>query len=195
MRQGFRVGLRTADLKGDGVRIIIEVDARLIRRVGFGHLFRAVAEAHDPCRGAEDQRLDLGKECHVVVVIELVGDVVGEFQVLALIIADRNARGVIGKHVGGHEIGINVETGGRILPILAGLVLELGHAVEPADPCDAVEDPGELGMRADVGLHEQDMAAGIDAGGQQHRRHFPGLAGERGGVLPDGDGVQVHHAP
>ena len=48
--------------------------------------------------------------------------------------------------------------------MLARLFLELGHPVEPAQPGDAVEHPGELGVAGTWLWIEDDVALGIDAG-------------------------------
>ena len=69
---------------------------------------------------------------------------------LLLVVADRNMRRAIGQNVGRHQVRIGIEPDGRLLAVFAGLLLELRHAVEPAEPGDAIEDPGKLGMRADL---------------------------------------------
>ena len=131
----------------DGVGIVGQVDARLVGRIRLRHLLRAVAQRHHPRGDALDQRLDGREELHAVVVVELLRDVVGQFQVLLLVVADRHLGRVIGQDVGRHQVRIDVQPGRRRLLVLAGLVLELRHAVQPAQPRDAVEDPGEFGMR------------------------------------------------
>jgi hypothetical protein len=63
------------------------------------------------------------------------------------------------------RIGEQAERG--VLAVLAGLVLELGHAVHPADARDAVEDPGELGVLRHAALVEDDVLLRVDAGGDE----------------------------
>ena len=65
---------------------------------------------------------------------------------LLLVVADRHVGGAIEQDVGRHQHRIVVEADGRVLAVLARLLLELGHAVEPAEPRDAIEHPGELGV-------------------------------------------------
>ena len=77
--------------------------------------------------------------------------------------------------------GIGVEPDRGVLAVLAGLLLELGHAVEPADARDAIEDPGELGVLGDLALVEDDVLLRIDAGGDEGRRH---LADARSQLAP-----------
>ena len=78
--------------------------------------------------------------------IEFLGDVAGEFEMLLLVLADRHMGRAIDENIGGHQAGIGIEPDRGVLAVLAGLFLELRHAVEPADPRHAIEHPGELGM-------------------------------------------------
>ena len=78
-----------------------------------------------------------------------------ELQVLLLVVADGHVRAAIGEDIGSHQHRIGIEPDGRILAILAGLLLELRHAVEPAEPRHAIEDPGELGMLGHLALIEE----------------------------------------
>ena len=144
--------------------------------------------------GAQDEGLDGGEEVGGVVVVELLGDVVGELEVLALVVADGDAGGVVGEDVGGHEVGVDVEAGGDGFAVLAGLVLELGHAVEPADAGDAGEDPAEADVGVDGGLVEEDVAGRVDAAGEEGGGHLAGGGGEGFRVLELGDGVEVDDA-
>ena len=70
---------------------------------------------------------------------------------LLLILADRHVRRAVDQNVGGHQVRIGVEADRRVLAVLAGLLLELGHAVEPAEAGDAIEHPGEFGVLARPG--------------------------------------------
>ncbi len=113
---------------------------------------------------------------------------------LLLVLADRHVGGVIEQNVGGHQVGIDIEPGGRLLAVLAGLLLELGHAVEPAEPRHAIEDPGELGMAGYLALIEHDVLGRIDARGDEGRGHLAGVLAQLVRVLEHGDGVQIDHA-
>src|SRR5262249_49178106 len=81
-----------------------------------------------------------------------------------------------------------------VLAIATCLLLELGHAAEPAHPGDTVENPGELSVRRHLALVENDVLAGIDPGGEEGRRYFPGLAAQLLGILPERDRVLVDDA-
>ena len=103
----------------------------------------------------------------LIIVVELHGDVAGQFQMLLLVVADRHMRAAIDEDVGGHQAGIGEQAERGILAVLAGLVLELGHAVHPADAGDAIEHPGELRMLRHGRLVEDDVLFGIDARGDE----------------------------
>ena len=128
------------------------------------------------------------------VVVEFLRDVAGQFQMLLLVLADRHVRGPVDQDVGRHQVRIGVEPHRGVLAVLAGLVLELGHAVEPAEAGDAIEHPGELRMLGDLALVEDDVLRRIDAGGEERRRDFADLPVQVLGVLRHGDRVHVDHA-
>ena len=90
------------------------------------------------------------------IVVELLGDVARQLEVLLLVLADRHVRGAVGQDVGRHQDRIGVEADGRVLAVLAGLLLELRHAIEPAEPGHAIEDPGQLGVLEHLALVEED---------------------------------------
>ena len=202
--QRLGIGLRLLDLLGDRVGVVGEVDARQIGGVRLRHLLGAVAQAHHARRRSGDHRLGLGKEDAVrvarlldprlEVVVELLRDVARQLQVLLLVVADGHVRRAVGENVGRHQVGIDVEPDGGVLAVLAGLLLELRHAVEPAEPRHAIEDPGELGVLGDLALVEEDRALGIEPGGDVGGRHLADRGFELVGVLPDRDRVHVDDA-
>ena len=95
--------------------------------------------------------------------------------------------GAIQENVGRHQHRVVVKTDRRRLAILAGLFLELRHAVEPAHPRHAIENPGELGMAGDLALVEHDVLLRIDAGGDERRGDLAGVARELGRAAPHVD--------
>ncbi len=166
-----------------------------IRRVGLAHLLGAVAQAHDTRGRAEDQRLGDREEVrHMEVVVELDGDVARQLEMLFLVLADRHVRGLVDQDVGGHQRRIGVEAERDVLAVLAGLLLELRHAVHPAEPGDAIEDPGELGVLGHHRLVEDRVLGAVDAGRQEGRCDLPRLRRKRRRLLPHGDRVHVDHA-
>ena len=131
----------------------------------FDIFLDAVAQRHDARRRPVDQRLGEREEAvdglladlHLdadpeigdarrKVVVEFLGDVAGQLEMLLLVVADRHMGGAIGEDVGRHQGRIGEQADRGVLAVLAGLLLELRHAVQPAHAGDAVEDPGELGV-------------------------------------------------
>ena len=78
--------------------------------------------------------------------------------------------------------------------MLARLFLELGHPVEPAEPGDAVEHPGQTRVIRVLALIEQDILFRVDAGGDIGGGHDARALAQIVGVLPLRDGVHVDHA-
>src|SRR6185312_6663450 len=93
-----------------------------------------------------------------------------------------------------HQVGIGEQADRDVLAVLARLLLELRHAVEPAEAGHAVEDPGELGMGRHLALVEDDVLARVDAGGEVAGGDLARLMLQLLRILPDGDGVLVDDA-
>ena len=74
-------------------------------------------------------------------------DVAGQLDMLLLVVADRHVGRLVEQDVGGLQHRIGEQADARALAVLARLLLELGHAVEPAHARGAAEDPGQLGVR------------------------------------------------
>ncbi len=110
---------------------------------------------------------------------------------LLLVFAHRHMGRLVEQHVRRLEHGIGVERDRGALAILARFVLELGHAVEPADPCRAVEQPGELAMRGHVALAEQGRFGRIDPGRDQSGGHFADPAAQACRFLVEADRVEI----
>lgn len=113
---------------------------------------------------------------------------------LFLILAHRHMRRLVEEDVGRLQNGIGIEPQGRALAVLAGLLLELGHAVEPAQGRNTVEHPGELGMAGNVALHEEDRALGIDPAGEQCCCHLARIRAHRFGIVDRGERVLIDDA-
>ena len=157
------------------------------------HLALGLLQVHDPGRDRGDGRLG-HDEGLAVAVVEPDGQVPGQLEVLALVVADRDPLGVVEEDVGRHEHRIGEQPGPHRL-LVPALVLELGHPAQLADGGGALEQPGQPGVLGDVALDEQ---------GAHARGRAPppgGLGASRavrarsdGGVVVEGQGVEVDDA-
>ena len=91
-----------------------------------------------------------------VAAVEADGDVAGELDVLALVVAHRHLVGVVEEDVGRLQGRVGEQPGRDEARLLGRLVLELRHAAA-ARRCDdrALHDPAELGVLGHVALDEQ----------------------------------------
>ena len=185
------VGDRGADLLGADLGVVEELDDARRRRPRLRHLRRGVLEVGDLGGRLED--VGLGQpEGLLVAVVEPLGEVAGELEVLALVLADGHVVRPVEQDVGCLEdrVGEQADTG-RPLPRLGRLVLELGHPPGLADAGNALEHPGQLGMGRDLALHEDRRPGGVDAHGQELGGRAERALAQHGRVLLDGDGVLV----
>ena len=113
---------------------------------------------------------------------------------LLLVLAHRHMGRLVGEDVGGHQHRIDVEPDRSGLAVLAGLLLELRHAVQPADAGRAVQDPGKFGMGRDLALVEDHVLLRVDARGDERRRDLADRPRQLVGILRHGDRVHVDHA-
>ena len=104
-RQRFRIGLRLADLLRDGVGVVGEVDPRIVGGSDFDIFLVPSRRLITRVAGPVIKRLRQRKEQPVVkavganriaeIVVELLRDVAGQFEMLLLVLADRHMGGAI----------------------------------------------------------------------------------------------------
>ena len=120
-------------------------------------------------------------------------NVAGELDVLPLVVADRDEARVVKKDVGGHQRRIGEKPRAGALALLAALLLELRHALEPTQWDEALQDPRELGVRRDVRLDKHGLVfpdpTGLEDGGKVQR-----VLPKSGRVLWHRDRVEIHDA-
>ena len=130
-----------------------------------------------------------------VAAVEALGQVAGELEVLALVLADRHLVGVVQQDVGRHEDRVGEQAdGGALGAVTARLVLELGHPAGLAEAGDAREHPGQLRVLGHVALHEDRGPLGVDTAGEVLGGGTAGALAQPRGLDLDGDGVQVDDA-
>src|SRR2546423_6211652 len=78
--------------------------------------------------------------------------------------------------------------------LLVALLLELRHTAQLAERRDPCQQPGCLGMRADLALDENGRTVGFEARGEQHRGEVECRLPQLLGVIGDRDRVQVDDA-
>ncbi len=126
--------------------------------------------------------------------VEALGDVAGQLQVLLLVRAHGDVVRLVQQDVRGHQAGIGEQAGVDVVRVFLGFILELGHAGELPKLGVAVQNPGQLGVLRHLALDEKDALLQVDAHGQQHGVAIQHVFPQGGGLLPDGDGVQVRQA-
>ena len=188
------VRLRPPDLERDRVGVVDQADPRLFGRVRLGHLLGAVAQRHDPRGLAQDHRLGQREQLDLEAAVERARDVARQLQMLLLVLAHRHMGRPVGQDVGRHQDRVGVEADRGVLAILPGLLLELGHAVEPAQRAHAAQHPGQLRMRRHAALREQDRTLGIDASREQGRCRLAGVGPHLRGRVQGGQRVLVDQA-
>ena len=110
---------------------------------------------------------------------------------LLLVFTHRHVRRLIQQHVGGLQNGIGKQRNARAFAVLAGLVLELGHPVEPTHPRRARQQPLQLRMGRNARLIEQDCLIGIQPAGEQRGCHLAGVCGQLLGHMRHRNGMQI----
>ena len=118
--------------------------------------------------------------------VEALGEVAGQLDVLALVLADRDLVGLVEQDVRDLEDRVREQADGRALgALLGGLVLELGHAARLAEAGEAVHDPGELGVLGDMALDEERAAVRVETGREELGRGQTRVGAQLPRVLRD----------
>src|SRR5579859_2099468 len=190
----FPAGVSDGDLElpADHVRRIDHQHRAHRRSAGRRHLRLGLLEIHDPC--ADLRVLPVGElERLSETLVEARGDVAGQLEVLALVVADRNEVGLVQEDVAGHQHRVR-EQARRDELLLVRLVLELGHPAQLAEARDRAQQARRLRVRLDVALDERRRALGVETGREQHRSQVDRGRAQLVGVVVDGDRVEVDDA-
>ena len=126
--------------------------------------------------------------------VEAAGDLTGELDVRDLVGADGDEVGLVEQDVGGLKERVAEEAVGAQVFVVQLLLLVLvgGHALEPAEGREHAEERVEAVVLLDVGLAEDDGAAGVEAGGEEVECDLEDVLLHAAGVgVVGGEGVQV----
>ena len=186
------IGDRGLELLPDHVRLVDQPHHSLLGAERRRHRALGLLEVLDP--GSllrKDPFRDL--EGLAEPAVEALGDVPRELDVLPLVVADRNHVGLVQQDVACHQHGVREEPArDEIVPL--GLVLELRHPAELPEARHRAQQPGRLGVSGHAALGEDGRALGIEAGGEEHRGEVERSLAQVGGVVLDGDRVEVDDA-
>src|SRR5215471_2346719 len=91
---------------------------------------------------------------------------------LLLVFADGDMCRAINQDVGSHQVWIDIKADRSVFTVLSGLLLELCHAVEPANARNAVEHPRQLSVLCDLTLVEDNVLLRIDSAGKERRGYL-----------------------
>ena len=159
-------------------------------RLRLAHFLGGIVEAHD-ARAHGGQAGRGHHEGFAVEGVEALGDVAGQLEMLRLVVSHGHNGRLVEQNVGRHQHRVLQQpVAHRFLHRRLGLVL--GHALQPADRSDAGEHPGQLRVRRHRRLHHNGALVRVDARRQVERGQFEDLGAQLGGVLVEGDRVQVY---
>ena len=143
------VGDARAHLLRDHIGLVQHQHGALRSATRGGHLAIGRLEIHDPRPHLGDARLG-HHQCLPEAVVEALGRIAHQLDVLALVLAHRDLMSAIGQDVGGLEHRVEEQPGRDEVALGAGLLLELGHAVELAEGGHRRQQPAQLGVLLDV---------------------------------------------
>src|SRR2546421_171426 len=126
-------------------------------------------------------------------IVEALGDVARQLEMLALVVADRHEVGLVEQDVAGHQDGIREEPGRDELLAL-GLLLELHHAAQLAVARHGRKEPRRFGVRGHVALTEDRRPLRVEPAREEQCREIERRAAQLSRVVLDRDRVQVDDA-
>lgn len=180
---GTAVGQGLHDLLGDGLLVVVEVDAVAL---ALAHLAAAVKAGYLDELASEVEAAGLLEDFLAVHVVETAGQYPGVFQVLFLVLAHGHVVRAVDQDVGGHQYGVGQQAGADVDALVvvvilrhilethvAGLglgqthlVLEGGRTFQLALVGDHVQKHIQLAHFRNVALHEYRDFLRIQTGSQ-----------------------------
>ena len=113
---------------------------------------------------------------------------------LALVLSHRHKVRLVEQNVRRHQHRVREESGGDVVGVLLGLLLELGHAAQLAELGIAAQNPAQLRVLGNVALNKQDALLRVQSAGEILGQLLQRPAAQVRGILAYGDRVQVHDA-
>ena len=179
-----RIGRGGHDFLRGASGVVVEHDFGILTRGGFGHFFLGVRQIANAKRGIELHELHLVEsfgwngESLAETMIEALGEIAGELDVLELVFAEGDIGGVVEENVGGHQNRI-VENADVTGVATFGLFFVLNHARSLAHGGDTIEEPAEFGVGGNARLAvDVDVVVQNEAGGEVIFQGAEGVGGE-----------------
>ncbi len=144
-----------------------------------------------------EEWLRVNKVFFAKLVIETLGDVARQFEMLLLVLSYRHVVSVVNQDIGSlkYRIGEQPQTNEGVFVGFAELVsfvLELRHAGKLAIAGGTAQNPGEFHVFGHETLHKYIFR--FNTACEQIEYHFPGVLAELDSIVRHGHGVVVHHA-
>ena len=148
------------------LRRIEKVDGSRLIVVGLTHLLRRFLQAHDTSSVLSQEDFGNGKYVFTVNSIKPLCQVTRNFQVLLLVITDRNKIRLVQQNVGGHQGRIGQKPGRHGVAALRSLIFVLSHAFQFTHIGHGRHNPTELYMFGNFRLNEENRFFRIQPGCQ-----------------------------
>ena len=190
---GAGVGDGAGEFLADDVRRIAECDVAGGGGSALRHFGGWIVERHDARADFLDEWLGNGKGL-AEFGVEAARDDACEFQVLELILTDRNDGPVIEQDVASHERWIGEEADGDVFSLLDRLVFVLRHAFELRDSRDRAQNPAEFRVSSNFALDEDVATGRVDADSKVGRCDVEDILMQLLRILGDGNGMKIDHA-
>ena len=100
---------------------------------------------------------------------------------------------LIEQNIRRHQDGIGKQSGGDIVRVLLGFLLELRHTPQFAELGIAAQNPAQFGVLGDVALNKEDILFRGQAAGDILRQLFQRSPPQLRRFLADRDGMQIHN--
>ena len=127
--------------------------------------------------------------------VESNSNITSDFNMLTLVVANRNFLCVIQQDVGRLKCGIRKQSSrNKICFTLGRFVFELGHSTEFAKTDRALHDPTKLRVLGNMRLHKNRCNIWVKTHRKEHRRKFHGVLAKYPWCIGHGERMEVNDA-